>query len=204
MVCCVPVEWSVSRCRLWEVGLSSTCTYPFLCRRLENLLWCAKVGLLVAGLIFSVETLCLALVTWGVLPFGYTPCVVHPEYLVCACLDHLPEIHLYCEEWWVLACCWHLCAVWRGQMLCTCSPMLCFTVFSNVFDGFDLVPVGGDGCCELPHEWQQWRTMRFEFCFTWLQDLFETALLTCLFWNDVGFCAWVYFHGVLLSIDLDG
>ena len=27
-------------------------------------------------------------------------------------------------------------------------------IFSNVYDGFSLVPVGGGGCCKLSDEWQ--------------------------------------------------
>ena len=43
-------------------------------------------------------------------------------------------------------------------------------VFRNVYDGFDLLLVGGDGHCELSYEWQQQQTVYFEFCFTWFQD----------------------------------
>ena len=102
MVTWIVVGWLVSCCHLWSVGLGNTCAgdtcaYRFLWRCLENLLWCAEIGLLAAVLIFSVEALCLSLLVWGVLPFGCTPGVVHPGCVVCAGLDHHPQIHLYCE-----------------------------------------------------------------------------------------------------------
>ena len=46
--------------------------------------------------------------------------------------------------------------------------------------------------------------MWFEFCFTWLEEWLETEILVCPCRNDVGFSAWVYFHSVLLPVDLDG
>ena len=92
-------------------------------------------------------------------------------------------------------------------MLCTCvlvHQWLFVMVFSNRYDGFDLLPVGRDVHSELSHEWQQRWTIRFEFCFTWLQDWFGIELLVCLCQNGIGFCTSVYFYGVLLSVDLDG
>ena len=93
-----------------------------------------------------------------------------------------------------------------GEVKCCVLPhqWLRVTVFSNVYVAFDLLPVDSDGSCELSHEWQQRWTVWFEFCFTWLQEWLGTKFLVCPSGNDIGFCAWVYFHGVSLPIDLDG
>ena len=163
MVSCVEVGWSVSHWCLWAVGLCNTCAYLLQWRRLENWLWWAKVSLLVTGLIFSVEMLCLSLVVWGVLPFGCTPCVVHPGCVVCAGLDHHPLIHLYFEDWWLLSGWWWLSEVWRGQMLVLVHQWVLVMVFSNKYDGCDLLPVDRDVHCELSHEWKQRWSIRFEF-----------------------------------------
>ena len=59
---------------------------------------------LVGFLIFSLETLYLSLVAWGVL------------CSVCGSWSSSSYISLLC--WWVLAGCWRSCAVWICQMLC--------------------------------------------------------------------------------------
>ena len=148
MVTSVEVGWSVSHCCLWAVGLGKTCAYQLHWRCLENWLSCTKVSLFVAGMLFFVEILCSSLVLWGVLPFGCTPCVVHLWCVMCVRLYHHPLIHLYCERSWVLSDWWCLCAVWRG------NQWLHVMVFGNKHDGFDLLPIGRDGHCELSHEWQ--------------------------------------------------
>ena len=102
----------------------------FLWTCLESSLWCAEVGLLAAGLIFSIERLSSSLAVWGVLPFVWSPCVVHPGSVVFVGLDHRPTVHLYWAVWWVLSGWMFMCGMERSNAmhLLISNCRLCFLV----------------------------------------------------------------------------
>ena len=75
--------------------------------------------------------------------------------VVCVGLDHRPPIYPYCVDGYLPVVDVH---VQYGYVKCYVFTYqwLRVMIFSNVYDCFDLLLVGRDGCYELSHAFQQW------------------------------------------------